>query len=779
MQAEVRDRVLLVDDEPQILVALEDVLSDKFIVFKAESGETALNVLQRERDIAVVVTDQRMPKMTGDELLASLARSFDATRIMVTGFADLSAVIRAVNDGRIFAYVTKPWNPDDLRLKVAKAAEHFRLVKEIEYERQLLHDLMDNIPDGIYFKGRDQRFLRANRAFASIVGASSAEDLVGKRASDIAMVQLDVTTMEGEEKRILSEGLPALDVVREYRNVHSRWFSETKAAIRDKDGRIIGLVGIARDVTERVESAQALQASEVRYRKQSNILNSILDAMGEGVVVTDPNGRFVLFNRQANAILGVGMNDALPAEWADIYGTYHPDRKTPLSPDQQPLVRAMRGEEVRDMEIFVRNDVVAGATVAITATPLKYEETGGIGGVAIVRDVTEQRRLEEQLLQAQKMEAIGQLAGGVAHDFNNLLLVMQSCAEFVLQDLPEGDQKREDVGEILAATRRASALTRQLLAFSRRQACQPRALDLNEVVANVEGMLRRLIGENVDLVTSLSPGLGLVRADNGQMEQIILNLTVNARDAMPEGGRLVIATSNVELVDDDVAKYPGVPRGPYVRLSVSDTGIGMDAATQKRIFEPFFTTKEVGKGTGLGLSTVYGIVQQSGGHIRLHSELRHGTRFDVYIARVDASIDTTSSPRRSRTIPVKGSGTILLVEDDDAVRHVSARILRDYGYTVLETRRPSEALAVCAENKGTIDLLLTDIVMPETSGPKLAKELSSRYPNLRVLYMSGYSGIAPISDRTLTGHADYIEKPFAASALAEKVREAMRGGSSS
>jgi signal transduction histidine kinase len=230
------------------------------------------------------------------------------------------------------------------------------------------------------------------------------------------------------------------------------------------------------------------------------------------------------------------VQDAAPAEWTQIHGTYHPDGKTPIASDQHPLVRAMKGEQVRDMEMFVKNDVVNGVTVAVTATPLRYEEPDGTGSVAVVRDVTEQRRLEEQLLQAQKMEAIGQLAGGVAHDFNNLLLVMQSCAEFVLQELPEGDRKRDDVGEILSATRRAVSLTRQLLAFSRRQASQPKALDLNEIVANVEKMLRRLIGEDVELLTSLSPSLGIVRADAGQMEQVIVNLTVNARDAMPEGG---------------------------------------------------------------------------------------------------------------------------------------------------------------------------------------------------------------------------------------------------
>jgi two-component system cell cycle sensor histidine kinase/response regulator CckA len=777
MLASAKDRVLLVDDEPQILIALEDVLSERYVVFTADSGEKALNVLAHERDIAVVVTDQRMPKMTGDELLASLATSFDASRIMVTGFADLSAVIRAVNDGRIFAYVTKPWNPDDLLLKVDKAAEHFRLAKELEYERHLLQDLMDNIPDGIYFKDRALRFMRANRAFASTVGAVRPEELVDKRSSDLSSERRSVENFDEEEQRILSEGTPVLDVVREYRcRDGNRWFSETKAAIRSKEGQIMGLVAIARDVTERMESARALEASEVRYRKQSQILNSILDGMGEGVVVTDPAGRFVLFNRQAKAILGVGQQDVPPTQWTETYGTYLPDKQTPLSIDQQPLVRAMRGEEVRDMELFVKNGAVPGVTLAVTATPLKYDETGGTGSVAVIRDVTEQRRLEEQLLQAQKMEAVGQLAGGVAHDFNNLLLVMQSCAEFVLQDLTEGDQKWEDVREILAATRRASALTRQLLAFSRRQALQPKPLDLNEVVSNVEKMLRRLIGENVDLATSLAPNLGIVRADAGQMEQVILNLTVNARDAMPDGGKLTIETSNVELSEADVAAYSGAAPGAYVVLSVRDTGTGIDAATQKRIFEPFFTTKEVGRGTGLGLSTVYGIVQQSGGHIRLVSELNRGTCFKVLLARVDGAIDAAGA-RRPRTIPVKGAGTILLVEDDEAVRHVAARILRESGYTVFETRRPSEARSICADcadKKLAIDLLLTDIVMPETSGPKLAAELSALYPAMRVVYMSGYAGVAPLTGGE-TESAGYLEKPFAASALAEKVRNALAG----
>jgi len=763
-------RVLLVDDEPQVLIALEDLLGDRFIIFKAQSGEAALTILEAERDIAVIITDQRMPGMNGDELLTKVGDSADALRIMVTGYADLSAVIRSVNDGRIFAYVTKPWNGDDLLLKVDKAAEHFRLSKELTYERQLLHDLMNNIPDGIYFKDRDLRFLRVNRAYATIIGVDDPQALVGKCLEDLPRAASDVATAESDEAQILSRGVPALDVVRDYRKgSERRWVSETKAPVRSPEGDTIGLVGISRDVTERIETADALRSSEARYQKQTRILNSILDSMGEGVVVADPTGKSILFNRQAKKILGVGPRDIPPAEWADTYGAYLLDETTKLPADQNPLLLAMAGEQVPEMGMFIRNATVPGATIAVTAAPLRDDENSLMGGIAVLRDVTQQRRLEEQLAQAHKMEAVGLLAGGVAHDFNNLLVVIESYGELVLQELTEDDPKRADVREIVAAGRRASALTRQLLAFSRRQVLQPKVLDLNEVVTNVDKMLRRIIGEDIDLIIALAPGLGAIKADAGQIEQIVLNLTVNARDAMPGGGKVVIETSNVWLDEHYADSHAGVTSGPYVMLVVSDTGTGMDAATQKRIFEPFFTTKGIGRGTGLGLSTVYGIVQQSGGHIWVYSELRRGTSFKIYFARAGETA-AASSPRLTKAAPANGTGTILLVEDDEAVRHITARILRDRGYTVLETRRPSEARDICAQRGTSIDLLLTDVVMPETSGPRLAEELSQAYPQLRVLYMSGYAGAALEHAGWLDTGAAYLEKPFTPGSLAEKVR---------
>ncbi|MEP7052581.1 MAG: response regulator [Pseudomonadota bacterium] len=630
-----KERVLLVDDEPQVLVALEDLLGEDFIVLKTCLPEEALEIVQRDRGIAVVISDQRMPKMTGDELLAKLGTSSDARRILVTAFADLTAVVRAVNDGKIFAYVTKPWNPDDLRQKVHKAADHFRLAQQLAGERQLL--------------------------------------------------------------------------------------------------------------------------------------DSIVSSLHEGIVAADPDGNCLLFNPQAEAILGMGARDVDPETWASHYGVFTENRVDLLPASQNPLLRAIQGEASSEAEVFVRNAAVPGATVSMTATPLGGAPGKIAGGVAVLRDVTRQRELEVQLSQSQKMDAIGRLAGGVAHDFNNLLVVIQSYVELVRDGLPANDPGRTDLGEVLSAARRAAALTKQLLAFSRSETIKPVTLQLNDLVSGIEKMLHRIIGEDIELSTRLSPDLDLVRADPGQLDQVILNLSVNARDAMPEGGQLVIETMNVSYDSDYAVAHHSVTPGEFVVLSVADTGIGMDAETQRRIFEPFFTTKEVGKGTGLGLATVYGIVQQSGGQIRVSSQLGHGSVFNVYFPRLLGTIEAGDGRTAGAEAPTAG-GTVLVVEDYAAVREVTARILRERGYNVFEARSAVEARALFTAHGAKIDLLLTDVIMPECAGPQLARELSERYPRLRVLYMSGYP--RGVSDRAgaLAPDAAYIQKPFSPDSLAEKIR---------
>lgn len=628
MRLESKMQVLLIDDEPQVLVALEDLLSEKFVVLKTQSAPRALELIEHEPEIGVVITDQRMPGMNGDEFLARLGSASRACRIMVTGFADITALIRAVNEGKLFAYITKPWNPDNLRQLVERAADHYRLASALEQERQLLSDLMNNAPDAIYFKDQDLRFLRANAAFAAMVGRGDPKELIGKRIEQF-LHHPGSSETRAEELAVL-EGRAALDVVRSYPGRTARWFSETKAPVRGPRGEVLGLVGIAREVTERVATERALRDSELRQREQAGILRAILDGMPDGVVVAAPDGSFLVFNAQAEKILGSGPRKLSLEEWARAYGLFLPDQRHPLALEHDPLVQAMKQGTSSTAEVEVRNDSAPGARIAISATPLIDQSGTLLGSIALLRDVTEQRQRELEQAQSQKMEAIGRLAGGIAHDFNNLLTIIESYGALMLGDMSEGDPKRQDLAEMLSAARRATTLTRQLLTFSRRGTIEPQVLDLNAIIREVQRMLGRILGDDVELFLLLSPEISAIRADAGQIEQILMNLTINARDAMPAGGRLTIETV---AAAEEGAGQEQMAAG-LVILSVRDSGTGMSAETQKRIFEPFFSTKDSGKGTGLGLATVYGIVQRSGARIRVDSELGRGTNFSIYFPGV-------------------------------------------------------------------------------------------------------------------------------------------------
>jgi len=387
------------------------------------------------------------------------------------------------------------------------------------------------------------------------------------------------------------------------------------------------------------------------------------------------------------------------------------------------------------------------------------------------RDVTERRSLERQLLQAQKMEAVGRLAGGIAHDFNNVLTAIFGYVDLLLDGLPTLSPLRPDIEEIRTAAERAAGLTRQLLAFSRKQVLQMRTLDLNELLTDIDKLLRRLLGEDIDIVTKLDPRLGAVRADSGQLEQVVVNLAVNARDAMPGGGRLTIETRNAELDEAYTRQHVPVRPGRYVMFALSDTGTGMSPETMAHMFEPFFTTKEAGKGTGLGLATVYGIVKQSGGYVWCYSELGHGTTFTVYLPRVDAPAEPQAPPREVAT--VTGTETILLAEDDEILRPLTKGLLAKLGYTVLEAESAEQAFAVAGVHQGPIHLLVADVVMPGASGRKLARRLAQSRPETRVLYVSGYTDDAIVHHGMLEPGLNFLQKPFTPAALARKVRDVL------
>jgi signal transduction histidine kinase/two-component SAPR family response regulator len=435
--------------------------------------------------------------------------------------------------------------------------------------------------------------------------------------------------------------------------------------------------------------------------------------------------------------------------------------------DANPAACALSGHSLEKIQTLTMADVLPENGTHL----LDVRSTAFAPGVLVytVRDLTRQRKLEDQLLQAQKMEAVGQLAGGVAHDFNNLLTVIMSYSSMLLADGAPGDSDRSDIQAISDAAARAAALTRQLLAFSRKQVLQLQAVNVNAIVTDVEKMLRRLIGEDISLSTHLDPHLALINADPGQLEQVLLNLAVNARDAMPDGGSLSLTTHNADLSEELGDRHLGAAPGKYIMIAVTDTGTGMTREVQQRLFEPFYTTKGAGKGTGLGLATVHGIVKQLGGDVYVYSELGHGTTFKVYFPHLTTIPELVVTNVEPREAP-RGSETILLAEDDDALRSLGARVLGAFGYNVLVARTGGDALRIVAEHVGPIDLVATDVVMPEMSGSQLVEKVLKARPGVRVLFMSGYTDDEVMRRGVIDGQTAFLQKPFTPDMLAHKVR---------
>jgi PAS domain S-box-containing protein len=526
-----------------------------------------------------------------------------------------------------------------------------------------------------------------------------------------------------------------------------------------------------RDISERKRTEDKLRNSEQRL---AGILSNMRDVVWS---LSWPDLSVLFISDSAERVFGRSAQDfhANPALWQEVV---HPEDAHTLETAFKDLQKL--GSAERTCRI-VRPD---GSIAWIhDRSWMVLDESGRpIRVDGIVTDITERARaeaerakLEKQLWASQKMEAIGSLAGGVAHDFNNLLTVILSYVGFAMEGLREGDPLRSDLLEIKKAGERAAALTRQLLAFGRMQVLQPVPLSLNETATGIEKMLQRILGEDIDLVQTLAPDLGLTLADPSQLEQVLMNLVVNARDAMPEGGKLTIETSNVEVDEEYVAHHLAVKPGPYVQLAVTDTGCGIDEQTRARIFEPFFTTKEKGKGTGLGLSTVYGIVKQSGGNIWVYSELGQGTTFKIYLPRAlsvtaPAAICPPAVPMR-----IAGTETILVVEDEEALLRISLRTLEAAGYKVLTAANGDEALLVSAQYAGDIHLLLTDLVMPRMNGRALAQALSKARPALRIIYMSGYTDDAIVHHGVLDAGTNFLAKPFTATDLTRKVRVVLDG----
>ncbi len=526
------------------------------------------------------------------------------------------------------------------------------------------------------------------------------------------------------------------------------------------------LLAIATSVADRKLRAHAvaLQTSEEARRGQAQFLRDVIDAHPHMVFAKDREGRFTLANNAVARAYGTTPAELVGKTDADFNGN---DKQVQSFLEDDLEVIATRRTKLIPVEPVTDARTREVRWFQTIKVPLVSPD-GTTQVLGISTDITEQKRLEERLRQAQKMEAVGQLAGGVAHDFNNLLTAIMGHAELLLEDDALVTRFRPDIEQIRKASQRAAALTQQLLAFSRRQLLQPKVLDLNALVSGMHKLLSRLIGENIELRAVQDARLGPVEADPGQLEQVIMNLAVNARDAMPKGGTLTLTTANAELDTSFGNGVMDVIPGPYVKLAVTDTGVGMNAETQAHLFEPFFTTKEPGKGTGLGLATVYGIVKQSGGYIWVQSEVGRGTTFSVYLPRA-TSAPTTEGAQAPTPAP-PGTETVLVVEDEDAVRGVIETILTRRGYTVIVASGGEEALRLAAQHQGQIHLLVTDVVMPRMSGPEVAEQLVKTSPSTRVLYLTGYTDETVVSHGAFRAGAALLQKPFSPEALARKVR---------
>ena len=615
---------------------------------------------------------------------------------------------------------------------------------------------MDAAADGISILGEDGKHIYVNAAFARMMGHESPESMLGVNWRQIYDPR-DIELLHQQVRKSLE--------------AEGKWSGQIN--LRRRDGTIFpvemaitslanGVTAcIGHDISARKEAEKARADAENKYRTLVEQVAAISYIAELGI-----HGQWHYISPQVEAITGYSQDEWLAnsRDW-----TRH------IPQEDHGVIEAaeeasVRGERFQAEYRIVRKD---GAVIWVSDTAVvvsgSYSHPVMEG---IIVDITERKLLENQLQQSRRMEAVGRLAGGIAHDFNNLLTIIKGYAELAEQRTGMQPDLRADIQQIENAAERASTLIRQLLAFSRRQVLQPKVIDLNAIVLGLDKLLGRLMGEHIEMRTRCGANVGHVKADPAQIEQVIMNLVVNARDAMPKGGRLTVETVNVELDSTYARDHVSVKPGSYVMLAVSDSGIGMSPETVAHIFEPFYTTKESGQGTGLGLSTVYGIVKQSGGYIWVYSEPGKGTTFKVYLPRVAAPVD--SKPEMVE-IPAagKGSETILLVEDEEAVRELANRILSAKGYSVVAAKSTKEAEQFAEKHGGKIHLLLTDIIMPGTSGRELAKRITSRHPRTRVLYMSGYTDNVLAQGGVLEAGLSFLQKPFTPGALVQKVRDVL------
>ncbi len=710
--------VLIVEDSPTQAERLKHILErHDYEVSVASNGRAALDSLD-QRKPHIIISDIMMPEMDGYELCRRIKGHQDFREIpviLLTSLSDPVDVVKGLECGAD-NFITKPYDEKYLLSRI-----QYILINRELYKSEKMQMGVE-----IFFAGR-KYFITSERQQILNLLLSTYETAVQKNL-ELIKTQEELKSLNDRLEEIVEERTANLKL----------------------------------EIAERKRAEEALK-----------LHSRVLESMAEGVNVADQKGLTIYTNPACDAMFGYERGELISQHTSILHAQSREDTARTIG----EVMESAKTEAGWSGEF---NNRKKDGTAFITHATMSVLEVGDKRHwISVQEDITERkqaeealRQSEEQLRQSQKMEAVGRLAGGVAHDFNNLLTAIIGYSDMLLEQLEEKNPLAGDVHEIRKAGERAATLTNQLLAFRRRQVLQPRVLDLNDVVTDMEKMRRRLIGEDIELVTHPDPGLGRVKADPGGIEQVIMNLAVNARDAMPDGGKLTIETSNVELDESYSRNHIAIRPGPFVMLAVTDNGIGMTSETQSRIFEPFFTTKEKGKGTGLGLSTIYGIVKQSGGNIWVYSELGKGTTFKIYLPRVEEAVTPVQTARPKSEVS-EGSETILLVEDEEVIRKLVHSILQDHGYTVLEASQGSEALRISEQYQGPIHMMLTDVVMPQMSVRMLTENLAKMRPEAKVLYVSGYTDDTIVHHGVLDEGMNFIQKPFTVSALTKKVREVL------
>ncbi|MEW6366618.1 MAG: response regulator [Acidobacteriota bacterium] len=763
-------RVLVVENEPadaDLVVRALTRSGYELTYERVETAEAMREALARMR-CDIIISDYTMPRFDAPAALRTLHDAgLDIPFIVVSGSIGEETAVAIMRDGAhdciMKGDIARLVPAVERELREARARlERQRALDALRRSEARFRTLVENVRALTYTISLVEpgRLLYISPQVEHFLGFTPAEWLAdpGLRARQIHPE--DRARVLEEQRRSVETASP---FVCEYRMVtrdgRVLWLIDEAVTVADSEGRPQAIEGIARDITAQRQAEEALRASEEQYRL-------LFERSVAGVLQAASDGRVERCNRALARMLGYGSPEEIEqleatALWWD--------------PAERQKLVALLTEKGQIHGYEMRGRTKDGRAVEVLLDASLIDPGGGAPPYILATgfDATERKRLEQQLVQSQKMDAIGRLAGGVAHDFNNLLTAILGYCYVLESEIAEGHPLHDDVIEIRKAGERAAGLTRQLLAFSRKQVVLPRILNLNATVTEMEKMLRRIIGEDVDFVMRLDPGLGKVKADPGQVEQVIANLCVNARDAMPRGGRLVIETANREVAELPREHHQPTP-GSYVILAIADTGTGMDDNTRSHLFEPFFTTKPRGAGTGLGLATVYGIVKQSGGGIEVETELGKGTTFRVYLPRTADETAEKSAPAADES-PLDGSETILLVEDEENVRRLARTVLSARGYTVLDAGNASAAVEKASLHKGPIHLILTDVVMPGVSGPELVSRLKPGRPEAKVLYVSGYMDDALARHGVLGPGNELLEKPFSARALARKVREVLDG----